>query len=95
MSKPELVLSVDYGQSWPLSDIFWDEAPQWEQFISSELIARLRAWARFFRDHADEQTGLYGSEENRRWFDLEGFALRSALEEQAGHLYSFRLDLWF
>lgn len=93
--KPELILSVDYGQSWPLSDIFWDERPDWQALLSDDLIERLEAWARFFRDHADDESGLFGSEERRRRFDLEGFALRSELEQAVGHVYSIRLELWF
>jgi len=93
--KSELILSVDYGQSWPLSDIFWDERPDWESLLPRELIGRLEAWARFFRDHADDETGLFGSEERRRWFDLEGFALRKTLEQEVGDQYVIRLELWF
>lgn len=93
--KPELILSVDHGQSWPLSDIFWDERPDWRSLLPRELIERLEAWARFFRDHADDETGLFGSEERRRWFDLEGFALRKALEQEVGDQYVIRLELWF
>ena len=95
MSKPELILSVDYGQSWPLSDIFWEEPPAWDLLRTPELVERLKAWARFFQEHANEETGLYGSEEQRKWFDLEGCALRAELQKQAGHLYTFTLDLWF
>lgn len=93
--KPELKLSVDYGQSWPLSDIFWEDRPDWATLIEPALAERLRAWAAFFTQNADEETGLFGSEEARKWFDLEGFRLRDDLEAQIGNLYDFRLDLWF
>ncbi|MFB2583038.1 hypothetical protein ACEXQD_17450 [Herbiconiux sp. P15] len=93
----EIVVSVDYGQGWPLSDITWmpEDKPDWPSILSPELIERLDAWGDFFDKHADEETSLFGSEELRRWFDLEGVRLRDALEREAGHLYSFRLSLWF
>lgn len=93
--RPELILSVDYGQAWPLSDIFWAERPDWPNLLTVDLIRRLEAWARFFRDHADEETGLFGSEERRRWFDLEGFALQKDLKREVGQHYEIRLELWF
>jgi hypothetical protein len=93
--KSELILSVDYGQSWPLSDIFWDDRPDWPKLLQPELVVRLEAWASFFREHADDESGLFGSEEKRRWFDLEAFALRDALEQQVGDRYAIRIELWF
>jgi hypothetical protein len=93
----EIVVALDYGQGWPLSDIMWklEDQPDWPSILSPELIERLHAWGDFFDEHADEETGLFGSEELRRWFDLEGVRLRDELEKEAGHLYSFRLSLWF
>jgi hypothetical protein len=90
-------LSVDYSQDWPLSDIMWDpeEQPAWDELLTPELIADLRAWARFFNTHADWETGLYGSEELRRWFDLEGFRLRTELVRQVGDRFDVELVLWF
>lgn len=59
--KRALVLAVDYGQKWPLNDIMSsDPRPDWDSIISSDLRARLIAWARFFNDHMDWETGLFG-----------------------------------
>ncbi|NEM91860.1 hypothetical protein [Galbitalea soli] len=93
----EIILSVDYGQFWPLSDIMWEESevPDWPALLSPELIARLKDWAKFFNAHANEETGLFGSEEKRKWFDLEGVSLLNELQRQAGNSYAFTLDLWF
>jgi hypothetical protein len=93
----ELLLSVDYGQSWPLSDIFWDAEDQvnWDQRLSPELTARLEAWASYFTDNANEETGLFGSEEKRRWFDLEGVKLFHDLRSEVGGQFDVKLDLWF
>lgn len=95
--RTEFELVLDYGMSWPIKD--WDlepeNVPAWSELLSPELCNDLRAWCAFFNTYADETTGLFGSEERRRWFDLEGFRLRDELEKQAGHLYSFRLTLWF
>ena len=93
----ELTLSVDYAQGWPLSDITWwpEDKPDWPSIITPQLDADLRAWAHFFVKWGNDETGLFGSEERRKWFDLEGFRLRDELEKQVGHLYSIRLQLWF
>lgn len=93
----ELVLSVDWGQTWPLSDIMWfeDDRPDWEKTIPAELRDRLIAWARFFNTHADLDSGTFGGEVNRKWFDLEGVALLNDLNDVAGELYRFKLELWF
>ncbi|NEM92313.1 hypothetical protein [Galbitalea soli] len=92
--KRALVLAVDYGQKWPLNDIMSsDPRPDWDSIISSDLRARLIAWARFFNDHMDWETGLFGSEERRAWFDREGVSLLSALQDQAGSELTFELRL--
>jgi hypothetical protein len=96
----ELLLSVDYGQTWPLSDIMWFEEdgeplPDWDALITPELKRRLREWALFFNQFGNYETGLFGSEERRRWFDLEGVVLFNELRKQVGHLYDVRIDLWF
>ena len=93
----ELKLSVDYGQMWPLDDIMWfdEPRPDWDTLITPELKNRLEEWAIFFDRFGDHETGLFGSEERRKWFDLEGVALFNELRAQVGHLYDVRLDLWF
>jgi hypothetical protein len=92
-----LVLSVDYGQTWPLSDIFWNEEqkPDWGSLLTPQLITRLHDWAAYFTAHANEETGSFGGEDNRKWFDLEGVRLLNDLTEQAGQRHTFKLDLWF
>ncbi|MEH0108886.1 hypothetical protein V6N00_04035 [Tersicoccus sp. MR15.9] len=98
MSDPrEITLSVDYGQKWPLSDIMWfdEHQPDWSTLIDQSLADRLTAWARFFNEHANEETGSLGSEENRRWFDLEGVALLNDLSTALEGIYRVRLNLWF
>jgi len=94
----ELLLSVDYGQMWPLNDIMasWDgERPDWDTLITPELKKRLREWALFFDEFGNDETGLFGSEERRRWFDLEAVGLFNELRRQVGHLYDVKIDLWF
>ncbi|ODA89626.1 hypothetical protein ATY41_05005 [Leifsonia xyli subsp. xyli] len=93
----EIILAVDWGQTWPLSDIMWDEAdqPDWASLLSTELIERLRAWARYFNEHADLDSASFGGEAARKWFDLEGVALLNLLQETLGDRYQFRLELWF
>ena len=92
--KRLLVLAVDYGQKWPLSDIMSsDPRPDWDAIISSQLRDRLRAWAAFFNEHMDWETGLFGSEERRAWFDREGVALLFELRNQLGQDYDFELTL--
>jgi hypothetical protein len=95
-SRPGLVLSVDYGQRWPLSDIMWSgPRPEWDQVLSADLIARLKEWATFFNEHADYETGTFGSEERRKWFDLEGVRLFNELQKVIGDRYALTLNLWF
>jgi hypothetical protein len=93
----EIKLQVDYGLGWPLSDIMWmpEDQPDWPTLISSELIRSLEAWSEFFNKNANYETGLFGSEEKRKWFDLEGFRLQEELIKQIGHLYDVKLMLWF
>ncbi|MDF2444002.1 MAG: hypothetical protein JWR01_2205 [Subtercola sp.] len=93
----ELKLSVDYGMGWPLSDIMWwpEDQPDWPSLITPQLDTDLRAWGDFFNKWGDHETGLFGSEERRKWFDLEGFRLRDELDKQVGHLYTIKLQLWF
>lgn len=95
--KRTLTLSVDYGYIWPLSDIFFDEKDEidWESLISRKLISDLRAWCDFFNTYANEDTQLFGSEERRRWFTLEGFRLLEELRKQAGSRFDFEIYLWF
>lgn len=98
MAEPtrlEIELSVDYGYTWPMSTIFWDDEPDWQSLLPKKLYQDLQAWARFFNEHADHETGLFGSEELRRHFDLEGFRLRDELEKAVGDHYRFTLGLWF
>ncbi|WP_147360738.1 hypothetical protein [Clavibacter michiganensis] len=91
-----LRLSVDYGQRWPLDDGIGVGPPvAWDEVITPELKQRLVDWATFFRQHADEETGLFGSEERRRWFQREGFRLLKELQAQAGDRFDFTIDLWF
>ena len=95
--RPTLLLTVDYGQNWPLSDIYWDveDKPKWDEILSAGLVTRLNKWAEFFTQNANEETGMFGSESVRRWFDLEGADLLNELRKEAGHLYEFELRLWF
>lgn len=95
--KRELLLCVDYGQFWPLSDIYWDnsEKPAWEHLISPELYSRLVAWSVYFNQYANEETGMFGSESYRKWFDLEGVSLYNELKEEVGELFNLKLKLWF
>jgi hypothetical protein len=91
-----LRLSVDYGQRWPLNDhIGVGPAIEWDEVITPDLKRRLIEWATFFREHGDEETGLFGSEERRRWFQREGFLLLKELQAQAGDRFDFTIDLWF
>jgi hypothetical protein len=91
-----LVLAVDYGQTWPLSDIMWPgERPDWGTLLAPELVHRLENWARFFNEHADWETGMFGSEERRKWFDLEGVRLLADLKTAVGDRYELELNLWF
>jgi hypothetical protein len=93
MKRP-LVIAVDYGQKWPLSDIMSsDPRPDWETVITDDLRDRLIAWAKFFNDHMDWESGLFGSEERRAWFDREGLSLLYALQEQVGDRYDFKLRI--
>ena len=92
--KRLLMLAVDYGQKWPLSDIMSsDPRPDWDTIISSQLRDRLHAWAAFFNAHMDWETGLFGSEERRAWFDREGAALLSKLQQEVGEDFDFQLTL--
>jgi hypothetical protein len=93
----DIKLSVDYGLNWPLSDSMWmpEEQPDWPALISEDLIEALKAWSAFFNKNANYETGLFGSEEKRKWFDLEGFRLQRELSRQVGHLYNVTLHLWF
>ncbi|CAD5990494.1 hypothetical protein [Agreia sp. COWG] len=95
-AKRLLKLTVDYGQKWPLNDIM-QPGPRidWDQIISNDLNRRLREWAAFFNEHADWETGLYGSEERRKWFDSEGRKLLKLLQDEAGERFDFELHLWF
>ncbi|NEM91490.1 hypothetical protein [Galbitalea soli] len=92
--KPEYRLSVDYLQDWPLNDIMLpDPRPDWDRILTPELSTRLFAWATFFNDHVDMETGMFGSELRRLQFDQEGAELLHELQQQAGHLFDFRLVL--
>ncbi|MBQ1443993.1 MAG: hypothetical protein IIZ13_09125 [Renibacterium sp.] len=93
--RPEIELSVDYGYTWPMSTIFWEKEPDWPGLLPEQLYKDLKGWAHFFNEHADHGTGLFGSEELRRHFDLEGFRLRDELEQAVGDKFRFRLRLWF
>ncbi|NQX10291.1 hypothetical protein HQQ80_01485 [Microbacteriaceae bacterium VKM Ac-2855] len=96
--KPVLRLRVDHGQRWPLNDHIGAKpfAPvDWHSIISDDLYDRLLAWAAFFDEHADWETGLYGSEERRKWFDQEGRRLLTELKREAGEQFDFTLHLWF
>lgn len=93
--RPEIELSVDYGYTWPMSTIFWETEPDWQNLLTEKLYRDLQDWARFFNKHADHETGLFGSEELRKHFDLEGFHLRDELEQILGDQYRFTLRLWF
>ncbi|MFZ4840992.1 hypothetical protein [Mycetocola saprophilus] len=97
IEKRELVLMVDYGFDWPLSDVTWwpEDKPDWNTLITPKLREDLLNWGRFFQQYGDSETGLFGSEERRRWFQQEGFRLDAELRKQIGHLYTVRLDLWF
>jgi len=90
----DIVLSVDYMQDWPLSDIMWPGPPlDWDALISPELRDRLVAWAAFFNEHIDWETGLFGSEERRRWYDVEGLQLMYDLQEALDGQFRVRLRL--
>jgi hypothetical protein len=90
----EIVLSVDYLQDWPLNDIMWPgPRPDWDSLISRELHDRLVAWAAFFNEHMDWETGLFGSEERRRWYDVEGLQLMYDLQEALDGKFCVRLRL--
>lgn len=96
--KPVLRLRVDYSQRWPLNDYigYSPYGPvDWHSIISDELYDRLVAWAAFFNRYADHNTGLYGSEERRKWFDQEGRRLLTELRREAGDRFEFTLHLWF
>ncbi len=91
-----LRLSVDYGQKWPLNDnMLAGPSIPWDEIITADLKTRLLDWATFFRTRANEDTGLFGSEERRRWFQVEGFRLLKELKEQARDRFDFTIDLWF
>jgi hypothetical protein len=92
---PELRLSVDWGMRWPLSDYAWFDRPDWENLLSPELLARVLEWQNFFNIHGDLETGTFGGEQNRKWFDLEGVRLLNDLTTEVGHLFRFKLVLWF
>lgn len=93
--RPEYRLSVDYLQTWPLNDVMLpDPPPDWSTIITAELSERLVAWAKLFNDNVDVETGMFGSEQLRRQFDREGAELLYELQQQAGHLFRFRLVLW-
>lgn len=72
-----------------------DGSPDWPSLLEPELMARLHEWARFFNAFADEETGLFGTEQRRKWFDLEGIALRDLLIARVGDRFEVVLDLWF
>ncbi|MCW1250716.1 hypothetical protein ODZ83_11155 [Acaricomes phytoseiuli] len=63
--------------------------------LPGKLYKDLKAWARFFNEHADHETGLFGSEELRKHFDLEGVRLRDELDALLGDRFKFVLRLWF
>ncbi|MBM7410367.1 hypothetical protein JOE38_000190 [Clavibacter michiganensis] len=90
----DLILSVDYAQKWPLDDIMWPgPRPDWDTLISPELRDRLVAWAAFFNANIDWETGLFGSEERRRWYDVEGLQLMYDLQEALEGRFRVRLRL--
>ncbi|PPF49283.1 hypothetical protein C5B94_16050 [Clavibacter michiganensis] len=90
----DLILAVDYSQKWPLDDIMWPGPPlDWDTLISQELKDRLIAWAAFFNAHMDWETGLFGSEERRRWYDVEGLQLMYDLQEALEGKFRVRLRL--
>lgn len=93
--RPLVKIGVDCGQKWSMSTIFWPESPDWEKLLSPQLYADLFAWGNFFDDHANEVTGLFGSEELRKHFDLEGIRLVDRLEDEVGNQFRFKLHLWF
>ncbi|WP_293697707.1 hypothetical protein [uncultured Agrococcus sp.] len=95
--RVRLRLFVDYGYTWPLEDFMWpaEERPDWNALLPAELIARLEEWARFFTKHANEETGSFGTEDRRRWFDLEGVRLHNELLDRVGDQFDIRLELWF
>jgi|GEM_PF-2498608 len=94
---PEVWLCVDYGLTWPLSDVMWEEQdrPDWNELLGQNIVDRLTTLAAFFTRHADEETGTFGSEDLRKWFDLESVSLFNELEDRVGHIYKVRLKLWF
>ncbi|MET3811046.1 hypothetical protein [Arthrobacter sp. UYEF3] len=96
-SRPEILIDVDYGYSWPMSTIFWapGDVPDWRSELPEALYEDLVAWAKFFNEHANEETGMFGSEGRRKLFDLEGVRLRDELEKVLGDRFRFRLRLWF
>ncbi|WP_181032902.1 MULTISPECIES: hypothetical protein [Clavibacter] len=51
------------------------------------------AWAAFFNAHMDWETGLFGSEERRRWYDVEGLQLMYDLQEALEGKFRVRLRL--
>ncbi|PPI70495.1 hypothetical protein C5D98_07005 [Rathayibacter rathayi] len=95
-AKRTLRLSVDWGQKWPLND-YIGPGPivDWDSKITPELKKRMRDWATFFWENADLDTSLFGSEQKRRWFQVEGFRLLKELQQQAGDEFDFTIDLWF
>lgn len=95
--KRELRLMPEWGVYWPLSDVVWDAAdqPNWEELITEDLRRDLIAWQAYFNQVANLDTGSFGGEDNRKWFDLEAVRLFNELRRQVGHLYNVTLDLWF
>jgi len=95
--RREILVDVDYGYTWPMSTIFWalEDVPDWKSELPEALYKDLVAWAKFLNEHANEETGLFGSEELRKHFDLEGVRLRDELEKVLGDRFRFRLRLWF
>ncbi|MFS0717973.1 hypothetical protein ABC337_09510 [Arthrobacter sp. 1P04PC] len=80
-----------------MSTIFWalEDVPDWKSELPKALYEDLEAWAKFFNEHANEETGMFGSEQRRKHFDLEGVRLRDELEKVLGDRFRFRLRLWF